>query len=505
MPAVVDDLETLKGDHKALRCFTSRLPLKKTGIDKYRASCPFHADSTPSFDVFRYQGVWIFKCLGCGATGNVVQFVEQKDCVPFSEAVRKVRSEAGLGDEPVLSSPKAAPEFQKQKPLITLPLATYAIAERDLATNQPAKDWLLAERGLSYETAERLHIGYRQNLAAKDEALKDVLDRGWFTFPSIEGDLVVCLKYRSIVRKAFTKKFGMANALFNAQTIDILSDVYVTEGEFDAAVLEQAGFRAVSIGSATTPITPAMIEELRLAWRVILAGDSDVAGIRVMDRLSEQLEHPDMLRLRWPEGIKDANELWLKQRDDLAGFRERIIELTANAIAKDAAITPSDVQVTARTIKDFVNPTDADMSDSALDGRLGEICQDRLSGLPLAYSYPALVTCAGTLEAADAPWVSEDALRSNLFCSLVGAPGSGKSQAIERAISCLGLVSRGLAVNGKFGSPEGMLAHLDNAKGRRLLCVDELGHMLDKANIEGSCFPYVLNTAYYQDDVLTCW
>jgi hypothetical protein len=38
--------------------------------------------------------------------------------------------------------------------------------------------------------------------------------------------------------------------------------------------------------------------------------------------------------------------------------------------------------------------------------------------------------------------------------------------------------------------------------GRKLvLFPDELGHTLEKANIEGSSFPYILNTAYYQDDI----
>src|SRR5262249_9778298 len=31
---------------------------------------------------------------------------------------------------------------------------------------------------------------------------------------------------------------------------------------------------------------------------------------------------------------------------------------------------------------------------------------------------------------------------------------------------------------------------------------DELGHLLEKANIEGSSFPFLLNSAYYDDEIL---
>src|SRR5262249_13916760 len=51
-----------------------------------------------------------------------------------------------------------------------------------------------------------------------------------------------------------------------------------------------------------------------------------------------------------------------------------------------------------------------DMPQSVLDGRLGEICQRRLSMFPLSYSWGALVTCAGTL----VPH-SHKGLRTNLY------------------------------------------------------------------------------------------
>jgi len=145
-----------------------------------------------------------------------------------------------------------------------------------------------------------------------------------------------------------------------------------------------------------------------------------------------------------------------------------------------------------------------DMPDTVFDGRLGEICQRRLATFPIAYSWGALVTCAGTLvPRSETHGRKSEILRTNLYWCPVGGQGSGKTQAIEQALNCLGMWPKhDCLVKGKFGSAEGMLTHLESVQGvNRLLFPDELGHLLEKANIEGSSFPFVLNSAYYDDEV----
>ncbi len=64
--------------------------------------------------------------------------------------------------------------------------------------------------------------------------------------------------------------------------------------------------------------------------------------------------------------------------------------------------------------------------------------------------------------------------------------------------------SHPLLLKAKFGSAEALIEHLSEAEpgGVRLVYVDELGHLLAKAAIDRSSFPYILNSAYY-DDVQT--
>lgn len=336
-----DDLEIskLKNHPGVLELYLSRARFKKNG-GQYEGFCPFHNDrQTPSCKLNDKTGRWLWFCFGkCQRGGSVVDFVMEHDHLAEGEAIKTIRQE--LGESPAKShniyrSIYKSDDYEKQPALITISLTDYAVAEKMLASNQTAQEWLLNERGVSYESAKRLHVGYRQKIRAGDENLRDILDQGWIIFPCIENGIVVSLKYRSLVRKAFSRKYGMASALFNTAAIVPLGTVYVTAGEFDTLALEQAGFCSISLPSDSFTITPEMKKKLGMAGKLVLAGDSDESGVRAMDRMQEEI--PEALRLRWPEGIKDANELWMQYRNDMAGFQQLIGQLTDAAVKAPVA------------------------------------------------------------------------------------------------------------------------------------------------------------------------
>jgi hypothetical protein len=60
--------------------------LVKAGPDRFRCLCMFHAENTPSMYVNRFGGVWRFRCFGCGAHGDVLDFVMLRDGVSLPEA-----------------------------------------------------------------------------------------------------------------------------------------------------------------------------------------------------------------------------------------------------------------------------------------------------------------------------------------------------------------------------------------------------------------------------------
>ena len=59
--------------------------LQRSGAN-YKALCPFHKERTPSFVVSPAKQ--IFKCFGCGESGNAVSFLMKHEHLSFTEAIK---------------------------------------------------------------------------------------------------------------------------------------------------------------------------------------------------------------------------------------------------------------------------------------------------------------------------------------------------------------------------------------------------------------------------------
>jgi hypothetical protein len=157
---------------------------------------------------------------------------------------------------------------------------------------------------------------------------------------------------------------------------------------------------------------------------------------------------------------------------------------------KNPAIVRDSAAPVASQIQDIVI---ADMPDSVLVGRLGEIFDKYMRKFfPVGFGWLSLVTVAGALIQ-----IPPEHIRTNTYSGLVGDPGVGKTQCIEWAQKLLGLIAP-ILEKVMAGSSEGLFTRLQNAAGAsRLLSVDELSHLLAKSKIDNASFPYVLNRAYY--------
>lgn len=122
-----------------------------------------------------------------------------------------------------------------------------------------------------------------------------------------------------------------------------------------------------------------------------------------------------------------------------------------------------------------------EMPESVLDGRLGEIFDTRLRGrFPLDYAWPALLTVASVQVAPDA------ANPTNLYATLIGPKGSGKSQAIRWAQYLLDL-RPSQTLETLCGSIEQLAKEIDALGADQVLySVDELNHVTSKGSIEGA-------------------
>ena len=89
-------IETIKSQVNIVDVVGRVVQLKRAGSN-HKGVCPFHNEKTPSFVVSETKQ--IFTCFGCGATGDVIEFVKRYYNLEFGEAVEKIAGEYGISVE----------------------------------------------------------------------------------------------------------------------------------------------------------------------------------------------------------------------------------------------------------------------------------------------------------------------------------------------------------------------------------------------------------------------
>lgn len=295
--------------------------------NEFWGCCPFHEERTASFAIKKKGDAEVFFCQGCGKGGDVVTFLELKENLDAKGAFSRLRELAG--DTAWKEAAKQVQAtFQAIEPVekVVIPIEAWAPKEKALYTSIEGLKYVNEVRGISTESAQAVHLGFSQGTKCKlADEYEHARDKGWICFPRIVGDKVVAVKMRSIVTKAFVQIAHMnPKALFNTESINVLEPVFVTEGEFDTAIMEQAGFRAVSIPNANTKVTPEWKVQLMAAPVRYLAGDNDgKVGSEAMRNLHRELGANTFIVL-WP-GAKDANEFFLKVcGGDIEKFKKEV-------------------------------------------------------------------------------------------------------------------------------------------------------------------------------------
>lgn len=103
------DIHAIRRDNPLPDVAGKLVALRPAGRE-WVACCPFHADRSPSFTI--YNDGARFQCFGCGASGDVLDFVQRAYGVPFREAVRML----GGGDLPTASHCARAVPAEQLKP-----------------------------------------------------------------------------------------------------------------------------------------------------------------------------------------------------------------------------------------------------------------------------------------------------------------------------------------------------------------------------------------------------
>lgn len=137
------------------------VPLRKAGRN-YKALCPFHHEKTPSFMVSPAKQ--IYHCFGCGAGGNVFNFLMKYERLEFPEAVRELAQRAGV-TIPVVSKP-GADKGNLSENLHTITEIAVSFYCGNLITGESAKAprLYLEKRGIAPNMVEKFKLGYAPRL-----------------------------------------------------------------------------------------------------------------------------------------------------------------------------------------------------------------------------------------------------------------------------------------------------------------------------------------------------
>ena len=307
-----DVIEEVRTKNDIVDVVSQYVKLTRKG-SSYFGLCPFHNEKTPSFSVTPAKQMYY--CFGCGAGGNVFNFVMEYENYTFGEALSYLAQRAGV-ELPKIEYSREAKEKAERKALlleINKKAAQYFYYQLRREGGKSAYQYLTG-RGLSEETIKKFGLGYSDKysddlykyMKAKgysDELLREsglfnaderrgMYDKFWnrVIFPIMDvnnrvigfGGRVMGDGKPKYLNSPETKIFDKSRNLYGLNVARTTRKNYLIlcEGYMDVISMHQAGFTnaVASLGTALTSGHASLLK--RYTQEVLLLYDSDEAGIR---------------------------------------------------------------------------------------------------------------------------------------------------------------------------------------------------------------------------------
>lgn len=408
MPLSDSFLQELKQKSDIEDIISSYVSLKKRGRT-FVGLCPFHNEKTPSFTV--YPETESYYCFGCGAGGDVINFVKRIENLDYLDAVKMLAQRAGMQmpDEGFDDS-----LAKKRRIILEINRETARYFHNCLISPEGKQglNYLLG-RGFTKKTINHFGLGYApdswdaliRHLKSKGYSLGDMLDagvvrkgkKGYYDYfrnkvmtPIIDvrgnviafGGRVLDNSKPKYMNTSDTLVYKKTNVLFGLNYAkDSGSDALILcEGYMDVMAMHQAGITN-AVGGCGTALTPEQVKLIsRYAKEVILAYDADEAGQKALNKAIALFNQTD-LKVRIPGlmGGKDPDEIIKtygveKFRAMLEGSANEIEYALVNLRNKyNLATTQGKIDFLNDSIKvlDEVTPIEQDLYISRLAEELG--------------------------------------------------------------------------------------------------------------------------------------
>lgn len=283
----------------------------------YMGLCPFHNEKTPSFSVNRPRN--ICHCFSCGKGGSPVNFVMEKECINYHDALLHLANKYGIKvEERELTDKEREEQSERESMLIVNDWAMREM-EKNLTQTDEGKDiglQYLYHRGITEDAIKKFRLGYAldQSTALYNSAIKAGYDekhliavglcgesqngkkydrfRGRVIFPvqNSAGKIIAfggrgikgeAAKYINSPESPIYRKSNELYGIYQAKNAIVRQDkCFLVEGYMDVIGMWQSGMENV-VASSGTSLTDGQIALIhRFTENVTLIYDGDSAGIK---------------------------------------------------------------------------------------------------------------------------------------------------------------------------------------------------------------------------------
>jgi twinkle protein len=284
-----ETIELVKAKADIIEVIGAFVPLKRNGVN-YTGLCPFHAEKSPSFTVSKVKG--IYKCFGCGKSGDAISFVMDHQNKSYPEAIGILAEKLGVAMEEQVKKEfiKPAPRLEK-------------LGAKSLS-------WFENERKISNNTL--LRFGVTEAVEWMPQFEKEV---PVICFNYYRDEVLTNIKFRG-PKKSFKMAKDAELIFYNLDAIKGETEVIIVEGELDCLSCHESGiYNSISVpnGAGTGNLR---LEYLDNCWsaladkeKIIIATDGDAPGRRLREELARRLGVGRCYQVVYPEGCKDLNDV----------------------------------------------------------------------------------------------------------------------------------------------------------------------------------------------------
>ncbi len=321
MRLISDDMANqIKESSDIIDIIGEYVDLKRAG-SSYKGLCPFHNEKTPSFTVDKKKQ--LFHCFGCGAGGDVVSFIMQKEGLSYPESLEFLANRAGIN----LVYQNNPQENKYKNHLYDINKDIMMFFYKNLLTNKAPQDYLL-KRGLRSNIVNTFMLGFAKD--SWDDLLNYARSKGYKEEDLLSLGLISKSKngnyydkYRNRVIYPIIDIYGRVIGFggraiddampkylnspesdifkkrYNLYALNIFKkqnkrDLILVEGYMDVIALNNWGID-IAVASLGTAFT---IEQAKLAKRyadnIYVCYDSDGAGIKATRRAIDIFNQADI-------------------------------------------------------------------------------------------------------------------------------------------------------------------------------------------------------------------